>query len=559
MMRIAVCGGVYGNPWALRAMLDDARRRGCDRIVCLGDLGGFGARPNDVWPLLTDAGAECIAGNYDLAIAAGADDCGCGYADPRDNAYAQVMYDYTRRATSSELAVWMGSLPGEWRETVEGVDVHMVHGSPTAVNDFLWESLDDDEIAARLRASGAEVVVCTHTGIPWQRRVAGTLVVNAGTVGRSANDGDPRGWYAVLELDGGSARAELVGVAYDPAPHAAAIRDAGLPEAFAVTAETGWWTTCLEVVPPPERARGRFHCYRDAVPAVAAGATVGWASAARPPDDGLPSVSLFGSAAFPARLWIYTNFHCNLSCDYCAVASAPDARRRELPLERVRDLVDDAAQEGFRELYITGGEPFLVADLGEMVTYAAGRLPTTVLTNAMLFRGRRADALRRLAGLPGLALQVSLDGAAAADHDRHRGAGSWQRTLDGIAAARELGIRVLVSTTVRRIEPDELQDLRALLGGLGVAPDDHAVRPLVARGFSEWGIEVGEAELVPELTVSADGVHWHPVGADIGTSPDLLVAPGAIPLAEAKRLVVQRFLTLRQADGSLARPLACAI
>ena len=554
-----MCGGVYANPWALRSMLDDARRRGCDRVVCLGDLGGFGARPNDVVPLLVEAGAECIAGNYDVAIAGGADDCGCGYSDARDLLYAQVTYDYTRRATAPEHAAWMGSLPGEWREAVEGLDVHMVHGSPLAVNDFLWESLDDREVATRVRASGADVLACTHTGIPWQRRVAGTLVVNVGTVGRSANDGDPGGWYAVLELDSGAARAELVPVAYDPAPHAAAIRDAGLPEAFAVTAETGWWTTCLEVVPPPERARGRFHCYRDAVPALTDGVPAGWASAADLADDGLPSVSLFGTAAFPARLWIYTNFHCNLACDYCAVASAPSARRRALALERVRDLVDEAVREGFRELYVTGGEPFLLEDIAEMVTYAAERLPTTVLTNAMLFRGRRADALRRVAGLPRLVLQVSLDGADADDHDRHRGAGSWQRALEGIGIARELGIRVLVSTTAPHLAADQLERLRALLAELGVGPEDHAVRPLVARGLSEQGLELGEAELVPELTVTADGVHWHPVGADVGTSPDLLLARGPVPLGEAKRQVVQRFLALRQAEGSLARPLACAI
>ena len=60
----------------------------------------------------------------------------------------------------------------------------MVHGSPLAVNDFLWESLADDELALRVRASGADVLLCTHTGIPWQREVDGTLVVNVGAVGR---------------------------------------------------------------------------------------------------------------------------------------------------------------------------------------------------------------------------------------------------------------------------------------------------------------------------------------------------------------------------------------
>lgn len=65
--------------------------------------------------------------------------------------------------------------------------------------------------------------------------------------------------------------------------------------------------------------------------------------------------------------------------------------------------------------------------------------------------------------------------------------------------------------------------------------------------------------MVPELTVTTDGVHWHPVGADVDASPDFLIAPGELPLAEAKRLVIERFLRLRQADGSLPAAFQCAI
>ena len=60
-MRIAACGGVYANPYALRAFVDDARARGAERLYCLGDLGGFGADCDAVWPLLD--GVETIAGN----------------------------------------------------------------------------------------------------------------------------------------------------------------------------------------------------------------------------------------------------------------------------------------------------------------------------------------------------------------------------------------------------------------------------------------------------------------------------------------------------------------
>ena len=100
---------------------------------------------------------------------------------------------------------------------------------------------------------------------------------------------------------------------------------------------------------------------------------------------------------------------------------------------------------------------------------------------------------------------------------------------------------------------------RAVAGG-----DDFAVRPLVARGFAaaaapDGAIEVSDAVVAPELTITADGAHWHPLGADLETSPDFLVAAGDVPLADAKRLVVERLLALRQADGSLPAAFRCAV
>jgi hypothetical protein len=101
--RIAVFGGVYANPYALDAVLADARGRGCEQRFCLGDLGGFGADCDGVWPRLLDAGVRCIAGNYDVAIGRGDEDCGCGYADERDNRFAQVMAGRERLVLQSSI------------------------------------------------------------------------------------------------------------------------------------------------------------------------------------------------------------------------------------------------------------------------------------------------------------------------------------------------------------------------------------------------------------------------------------------------------------------------
>src|SRR5215216_6553135 len=103
--------------------------------------------------------------------------------------------------------------------------------------------------------------------------------------------------------------------------------------------------------------------------------------------------------AIAPRLWVYTNFDCNLSCSYCVARSSPRAERRGLSMPSFRRLIDEAAEYGIRELFLTGGEPLLLPDIGDRLRYAAGRIPTTLLTNAMLFQGRRLDTLRSLVGL----------------------------------------------------------------------------------------------------------------------------------------------------------------
>ncbi len=558
MTRIALCGGTYSNPYALRAFVADAKARGADRLFFLGDLGAYGAEPNELWPILLDESVECIAGNYDVAIGRQDPDCGCGYADDDDNAFAAIAYDYTLRHTSREFAAWMAQLPTEHRESIDGVDVHLVHGSTLALNDFWWESLPDDAHRLRIAPSGADVICCTHSGLPWTKTVDGTLLVNVGVLGRPANDGGQHVWYALLDCVDGAASAELVPLDYDWRAQAASMRAAGLPEAFTEAVETGYWTTCLEIMPPYERSHGRYHLYKTAMPDFA-GEQVAWADAPEVPDDGLPVLPLFGSVLFPSRLWLYTNFHCNLACTYCSVASSPQARRREISYDRFVELVDQAVAAGFTELYVTGGEPFLQADIVDKLHYATERIDVVCLSNGMLYQGYRRERLGELAGRPRLILQTSLDSGEPALHDANRGRGSWAKAMEGLDIALSLGLPVRVGMTETPQNAGQIEPLRELLAAKGVTGRNFAVRPLVKRGHSDDGVVISEENTIPELSVTTDGWHWHPAGADLGTSPDMFLGPPGIGIGEAKRRAVQRFLTLRQGDGSLPMVYNCAV
>lgn len=264
LIRYAVFGGVYNNHLALAATLADARRLGCARSFCLGDLGGFGPHPERVFPILEAGGVTVLQGNYDHSIGHDLADCGCGYTDPRDNHYARLSYAYTRAQTPPERRPYLRALPPSLRQDWGGHRVLMAHGSPRKVNEFLWESTTPDAFLRRLfDEHEADVILVTHSGIPWQRRITGLdgkekLVVNVGAIGRPANDGRTEVWYAVLTLSGARLEAELVPVAYDHAQLAAEMRAENICEEFVETIETGWWTTCLEILPARERARGRY-------------------------------------------------------------------------------------------------------------------------------------------------------------------------------------------------------------------------------------------------------------------------------------------------------------
>ena len=95
-MRLAFFGGIYNNYLALEAALQDARNRGADALYCLGDMGACGPHPNRVFPLLSDHAVHCVQGNYDDSIGNALDDCQCGYTDPHDNHFAQIISRFSK-------------------------------------------------------------------------------------------------------------------------------------------------------------------------------------------------------------------------------------------------------------------------------------------------------------------------------------------------------------------------------------------------------------------------------------------------------------------------------
>jgi molybdenum cofactor biosynthesis enzyme MoaA len=218
----------------------------------------------------------------------------------------------------------------------------------------------------------------------------------------------------------------------------------------------------------------------------------------------------------------------------------------------VQRIAREAAELGVKEIFVTGGEPFLLEDIGEILTCCAAAAPTTVLTNGMLFAGRRTESLRALPR-DRIMLQISLDSATPDRHDLRRGPGTWARTREGIQRARAEGFRVRLAATVST--DAEAEEFRQFLDEEKIAGEDRVIRRIALRGAASEGIAVSRADLVPEITITAEGVYWHPVGAE---DADLLVTHDIFPLSESFAAVRRAFDREGEHANKLARIFNCA-
>lgn len=258
-MRIGLFGGVYNNYIALEAACSDAIARGCERLYCLGDLGAFGPAPDKVFPILKAFNVEVVRGNYDDSVGRGLEDCQCGYTDPRDNHFAHLSYQYTLKNTSEENRQYLASLPEHIRVNLGDEHIHLCHGSPRRTNEFMWESTSPTHLLERFADDcDADIVCVTHTGIHWKRALSrGRWFVNVGVIGRPANDGQTNVWYAIIDTDIGDP-IEFIPLQYDHCRLANEMEAEEIPHQFIDTVLSGYWTTCLEILPSKERRRGRF-------------------------------------------------------------------------------------------------------------------------------------------------------------------------------------------------------------------------------------------------------------------------------------------------------------
>jgi len=240
MSTLAILADLHGNSAATEAVLADISAHAPDEVICLGDLVGYGARPNETIDLIRAQGIPTIMGNYDDGVGFDRDDCGCAYRDPGERERGQASLMWTRSIVTTDGKAYLRGLAPELRRTLNGVRLRLVHGSPRRMNEYLFADRDPNSLARIARSAACDVLIFGHTHVPWAREIEGVRFINAGSVGKP-KDGNPRaGWVLLRVLADGTVTSELHRVPYDIAAMATAIREsAGLSDQFAIDLETG--------------------------------------------------------------------------------------------------------------------------------------------------------------------------------------------------------------------------------------------------------------------------------------------------------------------------------
>ncbi len=214
-MRVAVVSDIHANLPALEAALAELDEREVETVVVAGDLIGDGRQPAEVVELVRRRGFPAIRGNVDRKVAEAAALSGEKLAERATKKRTAELL-WTARQLDRGGLDWLIALPASVTLHLGGLRMLVVHGSPLSDTDYIYPSLTPRALADKLGADRPDILVCGHSHVPFARRISGVTVVNAGSVGRPV-DGDPRGSYALVEIEAGRPpRGRIVRFSFPP-------------------------------------------------------------------------------------------------------------------------------------------------------------------------------------------------------------------------------------------------------------------------------------------------------------------------------------------------------
>lgn len=231
-MKLAVFGDIHGNIEALKAAYAEAVSRGVDKMLHLGDLGGYAPFVNEVVDFIIEHGIEGVQGNYDETVANEREHCGCKYEDPFQAEMATLGFEWTKKHASQKSKDFMRNLPFEIMFTVDSKKVMIFHASPKKNNLYWFEDRPEKFFREMAEKVDADMLIYGHIHRPYRKDLDGKIFINAGSVGKP-KDGDTRTCVTLIEISGDDVTTEFVRVHYDFEKTAQAIIKSGLPSYFA--------------------------------------------------------------------------------------------------------------------------------------------------------------------------------------------------------------------------------------------------------------------------------------------------------------------------------------
>jgi sulfatase maturation enzyme AslB (radical SAM superfamily) len=203
------------------------------------------------------------------------------------------------------------------------------------------------------------------------------------------------------------------------------------------------------------------------------------------------------------HLWFQvTGTLCNLACTHCFNSSGPGVRTFDfLSRETIALELQQAVRLGVREVFFTGGEPFLHKELIEILALSLQQAPTTVLTNGTLINDRLAQQLAEIEKTSrySLEIRISLDGYTAEMNDRLRGSGVFDKVLEATARLARCGLLPLVTVVRTWPESEELTMIAGFMNALQQAGYNRPrikILPSLPLGRELTRIENGHHEIL---------------------------------------------------------------
>lgn len=248
---LLVYGGVYSNLQAFEALVARAKGISPSNMICLGDVVAYCAQPEEAVQAVRALQGPVLAGNCEKQLAAGADDCGCGFeAGSTCSSMSAAWYAHAMAEISNESREWMADLPDWLLFSHEGKRFAAIHGGASEISKFIWPTTADKVIANEVALIEARVgpvdrVLASHSGFPIIRDIGSTKWINVGAIGMPAHLGASETSFVTISENS----IEINALRYDHNASRARMEAVGLTQGYHETLASGVWPS-LETLPP---------------------------------------------------------------------------------------------------------------------------------------------------------------------------------------------------------------------------------------------------------------------------------------------------------------------